>query len=102
MEFFTFHKEVGLFIVGAVLSFLFYVEERLSDTENKIDDVRTFITLAIINGLLGGFIMVVVFYGLAQYFPDWNDYTKIGVAGGLATMGKDGFKFFHRRIKSKV
>lgn len=94
-------KTLWIFAIGVFLSALFFIEEALTDEETKENNIWKLVILIIINSILGGFIMVTVFYLLEQYYPLWNMWVKVGLAGGVATMGKDGIKIFHKYIKVK-
>lgn len=95
-------KEVYyLFFLGIFLSTLFYIEEYLTNEELRENSMGKTIVLLLINSFFGGFVMVTVFYGLEQYFPTWLIFVKVGVAGGVATMGKDAIKLFHQSLKKK-
>ncbi|PHO10341.1 hypothetical protein CPG37_04645 [Malaciobacter canalis] len=94
-------KTLWIFAIGVFLSALFFIEEALTSEEEKEVNIWKLVILVIINSILGGFIMVTVFYLLEQYYPLWNMWIKVGLAGGVATMGKDGIKMFHKYIKVK-
>ncbi|RXJ86963.1 hypothetical protein CRU93_06160 [Arcobacter sp. CECT 8985] len=94
-------KTLWIFAIGVFLSALFFIEEALTNEEEKEVNIWKLVILVIINSILGGFIMVTVFYLLEQYYPLWNMWIKVGLAGGVATMGKDGIKMFHKYIKVK-
>ena len=42
------------------------------------------------------------YYGLHQYFVDWNEYFIVGIAGTMAMLGKDAVHLSHKLIKQKV
>ncbi|WP_108062733.1 hypothetical protein [Poseidonibacter lekithochrous] len=92
-------KTLWIFGIGVLLSALFFIEEALTDEESKETNIWKLIALIVINSILGGFIMVTVFYLLEQYYPIWNVWIKVGIAGGVATMGKDAIKLFHKHLK---
>lgn len=94
-------KTLWIFAIGVFLSALFFIEEALTSEEEKEVNIWKLVILVIINSILGGFIMVTVFYLLEQYYPLWNMWIKVGLAGGVATMGKDGIKMFHKYIRVK-
>lgn len=94
-------KTLWIFSIGVFLSALFFIEEYLTAEEANETSIGKLIVLVIINSILGGFIMVTVFYLLEQYYPVWNIWAKVGLAGFVASMGKDGIKTFHRYLKKK-
>lgn len=94
-------KTLWIFAIGVFLSALFFIEEALSNEESKEVHLGRLVTLIVINSILGGFIMVTVFYLLEQYYPLWHIWIKVGLAGGVATMGKDAIKILHKYLKVK-
>jgi hypothetical protein len=46
--------------------------------------------------------MVIAYYGLVQFAPEWHDYLKVGIAGATAMLGKDMIHLYYKIIKQKV
>jgi hypothetical protein len=96
-------KLIWLFIIGTFLAFLFYIEEIITENEliEKYGIVKVGI-LAFINSVIGGVVMVIAYYGLVQFAPEWHDYLKVGIAGATAMLGKDMIHLYYKIIKQKV
>lgn len=96
-------KLLWLYAVGMFLSFLFYVEELITDnaTVERVGIAKAII-LVITNALIGGVVMVTVYYGLIQFKPEWHDYLKVGIAGTTAMLGKDMVRLYHKFIKARA
>lgn len=94
-------KTMWIFAIGVFLSALFFIEEALTSEEEKEVNIWKLVALVAINSILGGFIMVTVFYLLDMHYAEWNMWIKVGLAGGVATMGKDAIKIFHKYVRAK-
>lgn len=96
-------KTITIFIIGVVITCIFYLEDILSSKEeNQKRNWFEIIVLVVLNGVLGGFVMVSIFYALEQYYPTMLMWVKIGIAGTIATMGKDAIKLAHKRVKNRI
>jgi hypothetical protein len=95
-------KTISIFIIGVFISCIFYFENILSTKENQSRSWFEITLLVLLNGLLGGFVMVSIYYGLEQYYPTMFLWVKIGIAGSIATMGKDAIKVVHKRVKNRI
>lgn len=96
-------KLIWLFVIGVFLSFLFFVEELITENTriNELSKWRL-LFLLVANSIIGGVIAVTVYYGLHQYFPELNDYFLVGVSVSTAMLGKDGIHLYHKFIKGKI
>lgn len=96
-------KTITIFVIGVFITCIFYLEDILSSKEeNKSRSWIEITVLVFLNGVLGGFVMVSIYYGLEQYYPTMFLWVKIGIAGTIATMGKDAIKLAHKRVKNKI
>ena len=95
-------KTITIFVIGVFISCIFYLENILSTIEIKSRSWFEICLLVFLNGLLGGFVMVSIYYGLEQYYPTMFLWVKIGIAGSIATMGKDAIKVVHKRVKNRI
>lgn len=78
-----------LFVLGAFMAFLWYLEELI--TQKEIIEqygVLGVAGLSFINSVLGGVVAVIAYYGLAQYYPEMHEYLKVGIASATAFFGK--------------
>ena len=97
------YKIVWLLLIGAFLSFLFFLEELI--TENtRINELSKpkLLFLILANSIIGGVVAVTVYYGFQQYFPEFNDYFLIGIAVTTSMLGKDAVHLYHKFIKGRV
>ena len=82
-------KLIVLFVLGMIMSFLWYLEELI--TQKEIIEKYGVIGVAglsFINSILGGVVAVVAYYGLVQYMPELHEYLKVGLASATAFFGK--------------
>jgi hypothetical protein len=95
-------KLLWLFLIGTFLAFLFYVEEVITDS-SKIEELGIIrvIILVIINSIIGGVVMVTAYFALVQFFPEWHEYLKVGIAGATAMLGKDAIHIYHKAVKKR-
>lgn len=96
-------KLIWLFVIGTFLAFLFYVEEVITQNEliERIGLTRV-IMLVFINSMIGGLVMVITYYALVQFLPEWHDYLKVGIAGATAMLGKDMLHLYRTILIAKV
>lgn len=96
-------KLVWLFLIGTFLAFLFYMEEIITENTliEKVGVTRAAI-LVFINSVIGGVVMVTVYYALVQFSPDWHDYLKVGIAGTTAMLGKDMIRLYYKFISTRI
>ncbi len=97
------YKLIWLFCIGTFLAFLFYVGEMI--TENTLVEklgVAKSALLVFINSVIGGVVMVTVYYALVQFAPDWHDYLKVGIAGTTAMLGKDMIRLYYKFISVRA
>lgn len=96
-------KVLWIFAIGVFLSFLFFVEEMIMNSEKffKLTLIKKIVVLCT-HSVIGGVVMVTVYYGLHQYFVDLNEYFIVGIAGTMAMLGKDTVHLSHKLIKQKV
>lgn len=95
-----------LFILGMIMSFLWYLEEII--TQKEIIEKYGVIGvtgLSFINSILGGVVAVVAYYGLVQYMPELHEYLKVGLSSATAFFGKQMMHLYNgvlNRVVEKV
>ncbi len=96
-------KALWIFAIGVFLSFLFIIEEMITDSRKFLElTLIKKIVILCANSVIGGVVMVTVYYGLHQYFIDWNEYFIVGIAGTMAMLGKNAIHLFHSLLRQKV
>ena len=95
-----------LFILGMFMSFLWYLEELITDREIiEKYGVLGVAGLSFINSILGGVVAVIAYYGLMQYAPELHEYLKVGIASATAFFGKQMMHLYRgvlERIVEKI
>lgn len=96
-------KLVWLFLIGTFLAFLFYVEEMITENTlvEKLGVVKAAL-LVFINSVIGGVVMVTVYYAMVQFCPEWHEYLKVGIAGTTAMLGKDMIRLYYKFVSIRV
>ena len=96
-------KLLWLFVIGTFLAGLFYLEEVITQNEliEKLGLAKVFL-LVFINSIIGGVVMVITYYALMQFLPEWHDYLKVGIAGATAMLGKDMIHLYYKVIKKRA
>lgn len=96
-------KLIWLFLIGTFLAFLFYVEEIITENTlvEKLGVVKAAF-LVFINSVIGGVVMVTVYYAMVQFAPDWHEYLKVGIAGTTAMLGKDMIRLYYKFVSIRV
>jgi len=96
-------KLIWLFLIGTFLAFLFYVEEMITENTlvEKLGVIKATL-LVFINSVIGGVVMVTVYYAMVQFCPDWHEYLKVGIAGTTAMLGKDMIRLYYRFVSVRV
>ena len=96
-------KLLWLFVIGTFLAGLFYLEEVITQNEliEKLGLAKVLL-LVLINSIIGGVVMVITYYALIQFLPEWHDYLKVGIAGATAMLGKDMIHLYYKVIKKKA
>ena len=96
-------KLISLFLIGTFLSFLFYVEEMIAENTlvEKLGVIKAAL-LVLINSVIGGVVMVTVYYAMVQFFPEWHEYLKVGIAGTTAMLGKDMIRLYYKFVSIRV
>ena len=96
-------KLLWLFLVGTFLAFLFYVEEMITENTlvEKLGVIKAAL-LVLINSVIGGVVMVTVYYAMVQFFPEWHEYLKVGIAGTTAMLGKDMIRLYYKFVSIRV
>lgn len=104
-------KMIYIFILGIFLSLLYYIEEMIEEQEYKEKSLGAIGILALIKSLLGGILIVLIFYMLQELqisFTAFNIEVKFGlwsnlfIAGTLSVFGSDLFKIIKRRASSAI
>lgn len=95
-------KLIVLFVLGMIMSFLWYLEELITQKE-IIEKYGIFgvAGLSFINSILGGVVAVVAYYGLVQYMPELHEYLKVGLASATAFFGKQ-MMHLYKGVLSRV
>lgn len=96
-------KLIWLFLIGTFLAFLFYVEEMITENTlvEKLGVIKAAL-LVLINSVIGGVVMVTVYYAMVQFFPEWHEYLKVGIAGTTAMLGKDMIRLYYKFVSIRV
>lgn len=96
-------KLLWLFVIGTFLAGLFYLEEVITQNEliEKLGLAKVLL-LVFINSIIGGVVMVITYYALMQFLPEWHDYLKVGIAGATAMLGKDMIHLYYKIIKKRA
>lgn len=96
-------KLIWLFLIGTFLAFLFYVEEMITENTlvEKLGVVKAAF-LVFINSVIGGVVMVTVYYAMVQFASDWHEYLKVGIAGTTAMLGKDMIRLYYKFVSIRV
>ena len=96
-------KLLWLFVIGTFLAGLFYLEEVITQNEliEKLGLAKVLL-LVLINSIIGGVVMVITYYALMQFLPEWHDYLKVGIAGATAMLGKDMIHLYYKVIKKRA
>jgi hypothetical protein len=96
-------KLIWLFLIGTFLAFLFYVEEMITENTlvEKLGVVKATL-LVFINSVIGGVVMVTVYYAMVQFCSDWHEYLKVGIAGTTAMLGKDMIRLYYKFVAIRV
>jgi hypothetical protein len=96
-------KLLWLFVIGTFLAGLFYLEEVITQNEliEKLGLAKVLL-LVFINSIIGGVVMVITYYALMQFLPEWHDYLKVGIAGATAMLGKDMIHLYYKVIKKRA
>lgn len=96
-------KLLWLFVIGTFLAGLFYLEEVITQNEliEKLGLAKVLL-LVFINSVIGGVVMVITYYALMQFLPEWHDYLKVGIAGATAMLGKDMVHLYYKLVKAKA
>lgn len=96
-------KLLWLFVIGTFLAGLFYLEEVITQNEliEKLGLAKVLL-LVFINSIIGGVVMVITYYALMQFLPEWHDYLKVGIAGATAMLGKDMVHLYYKVIKKRA
>ena len=104
-------KMIYIFILGIFLSLLYYIEEMIEEQEYKEKSLRMIGLLALIKSLIGGILIVLIFYMLQELqitFTAFNVEIKFGlwsnlfIAGTLSVFGSDLFKILKKRAASTI
>lgn len=93
--------------IGAFVAMMFYLEELVTDTLYDVKKIKELGVLRILflsfaNGVFGSVIMITCFFGITQYYPEFNPYFAGGISAMFAFMGKDGIRIAHKMAKNKV
>lgn len=99
-------KMVYIFILGIFLSLLYYVEEIIEEQEYKEKSIIAIGFLALIKSLLGGILIVLIFYTLQELQLSFTLFSKevtfglwsnLFIAGTVSVFGSDIFKMAKKR-----
>lgn len=104
-------KMIYIFVLGIFLSLLYYIEEMIEEQEYKEKSLRMIGILALIKSLIGGILIVLIFYMLQELqinFAVFNVEIKFGlwsnlfIAGTLSVFGSDLFKILKKRAENTI
>lgn len=101
-------KTLYIFILGVVLTLLYYVEEIIEEQEYKQKAIPMIVALAFIKSILGGVLIVLIYYTLQELKIEFvvfdiaikfGDYTNLFIAGAFSLFGSDMFKMFKNKLE---
>lgn len=89
-------KMIYIFILGVVLTLLYYVEEIIEEQEYKQKSIPMIVALALVKSILGGVLIVLIYYTLQELKIEFvifdiaikfGDYTNLFIAGAFSLFG---------------
>lgn len=101
-------KTLYIFILGVILTLLYYVEEIIEEQEYKQKSIPMIIALALIKSILGGVLIVLIYYTLQELKIEFvifdiaikfGDYTNLFIAGAFSLFGSDMFRMFKNKLE---
>ncbi len=101
-------KTLYIFILGAILTLLYYVEEIIEEQEYKQKAIPMIISLALVKSILGGVLIVLIYYTLQELKIEFvifdmaikfGDYTNLFIAGAFSLFGSDMFRMFKSKLE---
>lgn len=104
-------KMVYIFLLGLFLSLLYYVEEVIEEQEYKEKSLFVICMLAFVKALLGGMLIVMIFYTLQDLKLSFELFGKeiifglwanLFIAGTISVFGSDMFKMVKKRLEMYV
>lgn len=101
-------KMLYIFLLGLFLSLLYYVEEIIEEQEYKEKSLIAIGMLALIKAILGGILIVLIFYTLQDLKLSFELFGKeivlglwanLFIAGTISVFGSDLFKIIKKRAE---
>lgn len=101
-------KMLYIFFLGLFLSLLYYIEEVIEEQEYKEKHWAIIGALALIKALLGGLLIVMIFYTLQDLKLSFTVFGKeiilglwanLFIAGTASVFGSDLFKMIKKRVE---
>lgn len=101
-------KMLYIFLLGLFLSLLYYVEEIIEEQEYKEKSLMVIGVLALVKAILGGILIVLIFYTLQDLKLSFELFGKeiilglwsnLFIAGTISVFGSDLFKIIKKRVE---
>lgn len=101
-------KTLYIFILGVLLTLLYYIEEIIEEQEYKQKAIPMIIALAFVKSILGGVLIVLIYYTLQELKIEFvlfninikfGDYTNLFIAGAFSLFGSDMFRMFKNKLE---
>ncbi len=98
-----------IFILGMFLTLLYYIEDIIEKQEYKEKSLLIISMLAFVKALLGGILIVLIFYTLQELKLEFQIFTttikldiwgNLLIAGTLSLYGSDMFKVIKKRVEA--
>jgi len=100
-------KMIYIFLLGLFLSLLYYIEEIIEEQEYKEKSLVVIGMLALIKAILGGILIVLIFYSLQDLKISFSLFGKeitlglwanLFIAGTASVFGSDVFKIIKKKV----
>ena len=101
-------KMMYIFLLGLFLSLLYYIEEIIEEQEYKEKSLIIIAMLALVKAILGGILIVLIFYSLQDLKLSFSLFGKevilglwanLFIAGTISVFGSDVFKIIKKKIE---
>lgn len=101
-------KMMYIFLLGLFLSLLYYIEEIIEEQEYKEKSLIIITMLALVKAILGGILIVLIFYSLQDLKLSFSLFGKevvlglwanLFIAGTISVFGSDVFKIIKKKVE---
>lgn len=102
-------KMIYIFSLGMFLTLLYYLEEMIEKQEYKTRGWLTISFLSLVKSLLGGILIVLIFYTLEDLKIEFTlfevkfklqTWANLLIAGTISLFGSDMFKMIKHRVET--